>query len=253
VPLLAYFASAECLCLAFAPHPSPPSSRPPACAPAGLPYKKGTCPNSGSMAFDAFPQPGSWQRAALQPLTSLRRRWVWVCSQVVPPIQRPLTYWCRVRQQHCGKHSSSPAEINCAPTCSRTVVVALQSIPRGMAGAWGWGTDWACECGERKSLVSDAYRISHTGCFACSANLTQTGYLYLYLSRSASGLLLAHCTHISVLLPRSSLGERRCSSNHSITAGSYRRDARTGAPASRLNMQTEQQKCNGRAGLSLQQ
>jgi hypothetical protein len=54
--------------------------------------------------------------------------------------------------------------------------------------------------------------------------------------------------HLRAIAQEQYWGERRCSSNHSITAGSYRRDARTGAPASRLNMQTEQQKCRNATG-----
>lgn len=77
-----------------------------------------------SMPFDALTKPGSWHRAGPQPFTTLHQHWVWVCSQVVPPIrwllcllvQRPST---AMRQAARLKATSS------APICSHNGCGAL--------------------------------------------------------------------------------------------------------------------------------
>lgn len=56
--------------LVLVPH-SPACARLPGC-PTGEYY--------GSMASDAFTKLGSWHLASLQPVMTLRRRWVWVCG-----------------------------------------------------------------------------------------------------------------------------------------------------------------------------
>jgi hypothetical protein len=93
--------------LVLVPH-SPACARLPGC-PTGEYY--------GSMASDAFTKLGSWHLASLQPVMTLRRRWVWVCGKVVRPIQR------RLLVQRSGDCSAGSRPGESISACA--VVVAL--------------------------------------------------------------------------------------------------------------------------------
>lgn len=136
--------------------------------------------------------------------------WVWVCSKVVPPIQRPLAGWCRVRRQQCGKHLSSPAEINCAPVLSMFALWLWRSSqsPRGVAGALGLRV-WR----EKKSGIRSISNLT-SGMFCVLGESHADGVSVGLRIWAAAGALHPHLHAIA----QEQHWGRQWSSNHSITA-----------------------------------
>ena len=84
-------------------------------------------------------KPGSWHRAAPQPVASLRRRCVCGCrARLFPQSSGLLASWCSVRRQQCGKHTQAArlkAILRQTPVCSHCGFAGLWRANRSL-GAW---------------------------------------------------------------------------------------------------------------------